>query len=140
MDEGVEIVVFHDGGRDVFDRDVHVFIAVHWHVEVEILDVDGHKMHIGGREDTVEKDFDGRQFSSGGAHFAAIVNTVATNGEMDATGLHLVGLIIGNNTEVGSLTLGQKGGNRNEMHSVGANGDVGRKTLGKTANFVFSSL
>jgi hypothetical protein len=76
VDEGMEIVVVHDGGQDVFDRDVHVFIAVHGRVEVEILDVDGHETRIGGGDDTVEKDFDGRQISGGGSHFAGIVNTV----------------------------------------------------------------
>ena len=69
-----------------------------------------------------------------------ILSTVATNSEADAIGFGLVGLVIGDNMEVGSLPFGRKGGSRNEMHSVGANRDAGRKTLGKMADFVFGSL
>ena len=47
-DEVMELVLVHDVGENVLDRDLHVFVAHHGSVEVEILDVNHHEACVFG--------------------------------------------------------------------------------------------
>jgi hypothetical protein len=42
----VELVLLHYAGWNGFDRDAHVLVAIHWRVEVEILDVDRYEFGV----------------------------------------------------------------------------------------------
>ncbi len=74
---------------DVADMDAHVFIAMHWGVKVEILDVKCHELCIRSGNETIEDDFGSGKSGGFGADFTRVVNAVATN----AARLYFLGLI-----------------------------------------------
>ena len=54
-DFGVEIVLFHNVFGEVAEFEVHIFVAGHWSVEVEIFNIYSHELCIWRRDKTVEK-------------------------------------------------------------------------------------
>jgi hypothetical protein len=55
VDEGIELVLLYDVGRNDFDGDSHVFVMVHGSVQVRLFDVDRHGFCIGNGQDAVEE-------------------------------------------------------------------------------------
>ena len=61
----VDVAIFGDFGWEIIlldkilgkvpELEAHVFISGHESVEVEIFDIDGHELGIGGGNDAVEK-------------------------------------------------------------------------------------
>jgi hypothetical protein len=51
VDEGFELVLLHDAGRNDFDGDLHLLVMIHRSVEVEVFDVDRHELYIGSGQD-----------------------------------------------------------------------------------------
>ena len=49
----LQLVLCHDRGGNVFHRDSHVFIPVHWGIEVKIFDVNRHECCVVGTHNTV---------------------------------------------------------------------------------------
>jgi hypothetical protein len=81
VDEGSELVLFHDAVRDDFDRDSHVLVLVHGSVQVEVLDVDGHEFGVGSGLDAVEEELGCSLVGGGGADVAVVLNEVTAYGE-----------------------------------------------------------
>ena len=52
---GCEIILLDEILRKVAELEAHVFISGHGSVEVEIFDIDGHGLGIGGGDDAVEE-------------------------------------------------------------------------------------
>jgi hypothetical protein len=83
MDKGAEVVLVKNRFWNQGDRYHHVFIAIHGIVEIEILDVHGHELGVGGGEDTVEEEFGGGEAGGLGADITRVVNEVATHSPAD---------------------------------------------------------
>jgi hypothetical protein len=64
----------HDGGRDIGNRDAHVFVPSHGGAKIEILDVNAHEFGGGRGEDTIEEDLGGGDVSSWGANLSGVLN------------------------------------------------------------------
>jgi hypothetical protein len=82
VNKGLEIVKLHDTRGDVFDGDMHVFIAIHGSVQVEVLDIDHHKVGTGCQDDAVEEAFDGGEVGCGCADVAIVFEAVTTHREV----------------------------------------------------------
>jgi hypothetical protein len=54
-DEGLELVLLHDAGANIFKGDSHVLVLLHGSVQVEGFDVDRHKFCIGIGEGSVKE-------------------------------------------------------------------------------------
>jgi hypothetical protein len=53
VDEGLELVLFHDAGGNYFDWDSHVLVVLHGSVQVEVFDVDRHELCVLGVDRTL---------------------------------------------------------------------------------------
>jgi hypothetical protein len=82
---------------------VHVFVAVHGCVQVEILDVGGHEFCTGCGDDTVEETLGCGEVCGFGADIAFVVNTVAADSEADTTLVGFVGFVGSYDLQVGGL-------------------------------------
>jgi hypothetical protein len=126
----------HDGGRDVFHGDEHVFISSHGCVQVEILDVGGHALCTGCGENAVEETLCCGEVSGFGADVALVVDSIATNSKADTSFVDLVGFVGGNDLQVGGLTALWNGRHRDAVDDIRAFEHVREVALGKTADFV----
>ena len=95
VDQGSEIVLFHDGVWDVLDWDVHVLFALHWSIEIEVFNVRCHKLGAWGGEDAVEEALGCGNIGGLRADIAWVVDFVATDSETDSLGVGFVGLVGG---------------------------------------------
>ncbi len=57
----MESVFIDDALGERFQFHSEVLVLVHGSHEVEVLDVDGHELQIGGGDDAVEHEFDGKE-------------------------------------------------------------------------------
>ena len=55
----------------------HVFVAIHWCAEVEVLDVKNGKPGFGSGEDTVDEELDEFKGAGGSANVTRVTDTVA---------------------------------------------------------------
>jgi hypothetical protein len=53
VDEGGKSVFCHDGQWNDGYRNTHVFVVIHWGIQVEVLEITSHKASIGSRDDAV---------------------------------------------------------------------------------------
>jgi hypothetical protein len=53
----LEVVKFVDFGRDLVDRDSHILISLHGHVEIKTLDIESTEWSSWCGDDTVKEDF-----------------------------------------------------------------------------------
>jgi hypothetical protein len=90
----------HNGGRDVFYGDAHVFISSHGCVQVEILDDGSHELCTGCGEDAVEETLCCGEVSGFGADVTLVVDSITTNSKADTSFIELVGFVGGNNLQV----------------------------------------
>jgi hypothetical protein len=79
MCDVTEFVEVNDVVENVRKFESHKFWALHWGVEIKILDVDGHELGIFGRNDTVEEYFDGDHVCCGCATVTWEVNSISTD-------------------------------------------------------------
>ena len=63
------------------ELELHVFVARHRRVEVEILDTNRHEPCTGRGDDTVKEKLDGEKVNSGRTAIAGVVDSVAADGE-----------------------------------------------------------
>lgn len=106
VDKGLQVVLEHDGSWDLAHMNLHVFIAGHGCIQVEVFDIHGHEFGIGSGDDTVEKDFGSGECSSFGRDFTWVVNAVPTDSVADTAGLGFLGSIGADNTEVSGSSAG----------------------------------
>jgi len=90
VDEWGEAILLHDIVRNVFRRNAHRFVAIHWRAEAKIYNVGSEHFCIWGGHGAVEENLDGLLFSGRSADFAFVVDAVAANGEVDAVRFDLV--------------------------------------------------
>ena len=97
-DFGVDIPIFGDfGGKVVlFDKIIgevagfyylHIFIAGHWGVEVEIFDVDCHELGTWSGDYDIEKKLDSEEIDGGSAAVMWVVYLIAVDSETSAVGI-----------------------------------------------------
>ena len=87
VDKGGKVVLLKDGLWDQGDREHHVFGTIEVGVQVEILNVHGHKQGVGSGNDAVKDEFGGGKASGFGAGIARVVDEIATDGPSDTLGL-----------------------------------------------------
>jgi len=125
VDEGMEVVMVHDVGRNDGNWNAHVSIirGLHGVAQIEVFDVTHHAAAAGHGYNTVKEQFGSDEVSSFGADIARVFNVVATNGPPDAMGDGLFWAMSTDDAQVRGTATVRKGRNRNEKHSVGP-GDV----------------
>jgi hypothetical protein len=79
---------------------VHVLIAFHWGVQIEIGKVNAVELCTKGRDSGVEKEFCCGEIGSGHALVPRIVNAIATHGEPSPVWFILMRSIIANITAI----------------------------------------
>ncbi len=79
---------------------MHVLIAFHWGVQIEIGEVDAVERCAGSRDSGVEKDFCCGEISSRRALVPGVINSIATYGETSPVWFVLLRTIIANNTAI----------------------------------------
>jgi len=124
MDKGEQIVLCHDGGRNVTNGNTHVVKSRHWIIKVKIGDVGGQKFGLGRGEHTVQQEFDGGEVGCGGADFTREFNLVTAYRESQAFGFGFEWAEFSNNAQVGYSSVGGDVGVPDEMYGVGATGHV----------------
>lgn len=130
VDKRLELVMFHDGGRNVLDGDAHVFVTRHRSVEVEVLDVDRHELGVLGGENAVGMHFDGGKISGGCVGFAVIFNAVAADSEADSTLFGFVGFERCNDAEIGGTAIAGHVGVLDEVDGLGTTEHMGWNAIG----------
>jgi hypothetical protein len=84
-------------------QDAHMFIALHWSVKIEILDVHGHEFCIAGGEDAVQWTFDSCEINGGSGDFAGVLCAIAADSEADLAFLGFVWLQSGDCAKIGGF-------------------------------------
>jgi hypothetical protein len=97
MDERCKLVLGHDGVGDDGNRDAHVLILLHGHVEIEVLEVDSHKVSIRCGDHAIKEYLDVSEISGLGTDIAIIMDAITADGETDSTRVRFFGAEGSNN-------------------------------------------
>jgi hypothetical protein len=76
---------------DYGDRDAHVFLFIHWRIQVEILEIACHEAGVRSGDDAVEEKFDGGEVGRLSADIACIFNSIAAKSEADTATVSFLG-------------------------------------------------
>jgi hypothetical protein len=115
--------VFNDGLGNVSQGNAHVFGSFHRGVEIEVLDVQCHKLCFRCGDDAVEEESHCCKVGCFGGDFARIVDAVAADSDADVLILLLLGSVGNNNARVSGSTSWWKLVPADEADVVGASGD-----------------
>ena len=140
VDEGLQLVLSHDVRWDIFDGDPNILVARHWCAEVEIFDVDRHKLGVWSGEDAIDEDFDSGEVGSRRADVAFVDNAVASHGETDAFGFGFVWAEGGDDAEVSGNAVGWFVGVFDEKESVRPAVGVRMMSLGEASDFCCGAM
>ncbi len=115
VDNGMQLVVVHDGRGEDCHGDAHVSIVsrLHGGSKVEIFEITHHAAGAGGGNDAIEKQFGSDEVSSFSADIASVFNTVA----MWDSFFRSVGT---DDAEVGGMAVFGNGQDWNEKHGAGS--------------------
>jgi hypothetical protein len=140
VDNRGQVILSHDGRRNVPDVNPHVLVPVHGIVEVEILNVKGAESGTRGGNNTVEEELGCGQVGGFGGDIAWILDAVAPTGAADTVLLGFVGLEFGDNPQIGGCAPGGQIGFRYEKDGVCTGGHVGKNALGQPAKLIGGAL
>ena len=96
VDEGLELVLLHDVGRDDFDMDSHVFVTVHGSVQVKVFDVDRHEFGIGIGQDAVKEALGCGNVGGVNTDVSWVFDEVVASSEADSFDFGLIWSYFGN--------------------------------------------
>lgn len=140
VDKAGQLVLFHDASRNGPDGDAHVFVMVHWSVEIEVGDIDAAVGGIISGEGAVDDEFGGGHVSRGCADISRIINEIAANSEADTVRFRLLWTDVDDDAEVGGFAAGREISVFDKMDGLSAF-DVGAgAALCKAADFVGAAI
>ncbi len=100
-----ESVFIDDVLGEQFQFHSEVLVPVHGSHEVEVLDVDGHELHIGGGDDAVEHEFDGKEVCSWCPTVVRVVDYVPAHHNMHAVWIFLLRAVDTDDLSVGDVLV-----------------------------------
>jgi hypothetical protein len=88
-----KVVLCHDVGGYVPDRDPHVLVPAHGIIKIKIFNVKGGKPGTRRGNDTVKEQFGSGEVSGFSGNFARIFNAIPTTGKTDAVFFFFIGFV-----------------------------------------------
>ena len=90
----LKIILVDDVVGDIGNFDPHEFISFHWHVEIEIFDVDCHVSGTACGDDAIEDNFDGKEVDRGCAIVEERTDSISAYGESSSIWILIVRSVV----------------------------------------------
>jgi len=145
-DKGAEGISIHDDGRNERGVNTHVFWLRESVIEVEVRNIEAACATIGGRENSIDQDFEGSEITGASMGVPIVREAVTTNSEANAIRVSFLRAKIANNTEVGDtfvrgdISLRDKGENIASFDTKGLKAATEACTFFGTSNFPTGTL